>query len=93
MLDGDTRAAALRRLSRIAGQVKGLQRMVEEGRYCIEVLQQIAAVEAALHRVGGIILENHLQTCVSEAFESRRRGERQRKIAELVGVFDTMRPK
>ena len=93
MLEGDARGAAMRRLSRIAGQVKGLQRMVEEGRYCIDVLQQIAAVEAALHRVGGIILKNHLETCVSEAFESSLPGEQQRKIAELVHVFDSMRPK
>ena len=93
MFEGNARAAALRRLSRIAGQVKGVRRMVEEGRYCIDVLQQIAAVEAALHRVGGIILKNHIETCVSEAFESSRPVEQQRKIAELVNVFDSMRTK
>ena len=93
MLDGATREAVRKRLNRIAGQVQGLQRMVDGERYCIEVLQQIAAVEAALHKVGGIILKNHLETCVHDAYECRDGRDQRRKIQELIQVFESMRPK
>jgi DNA-binding FrmR family transcriptional regulator len=93
MLDGATRENVLKRLRRITGQTQGLQRMVEDGRYCIDILNQVAAVEAALHRAAATILRNHLETCVSSAFECESACDKRDKIAELVKVFDSLRPK
>ena len=71
---------SLTRLKRISGQVSGLQRMVGEEKYCIDILIQIAAVRAALDKVGLIILKGHLQTHVTEAIE---KGKGQELIDEL----------
>jgi DNA-binding FrmR family transcriptional regulator len=75
------------RLRRIAGQVAGIQRMVEEDRYCVDVLLQIAAVRAALDGVGQVILGAHVESCVADAFESGGRREREKKMEELLDVF------
>ena len=75
------------RLKRIAGQVSGIQRMVEEDRYCVDVLLQVAAAEAALDKVGHLVLAAHVDTCVSSALESGKAGERKRKMEELLEVF------
>ena len=64
------KADALTRLRRIEGQVKGLQKMVEEGRYCVEVLQQLAAVQEALRGVTKVIMRNYLENCVTNALRS-----------------------
>lgn len=93
MLDGNVKNAVLKRLKRINGQVQGLQRMVEDRRYCIDILNQVAAVEAALHRSAAIILKNHMETCVVAAFECRKPSDKREKIDELVRVFGSMRPK
>ena len=93
MLDGDVKEAVLKRLRRVGGQVQGLQRMVEERRYCIDILNQVAAVEAALHRTAAIILKNHLETCVTDTFECEKQCDQREKINELVRVFESMRPK
>jgi DNA-binding FrmR family transcriptional regulator len=77
----------LTRLKRIAGQVEGVMRMVEEERYCIDVLTQIAAVQAALGKVGEEVLERHLQTCVVRAMESGEAVERERVVAELMKLL------
>lgn len=82
-----TRKKALTRLRRATGQVAGIQRMVEEERYCVDVLLQIAAARAALDGVGKLILGAHVETCVAEAFAGGGRGERQRKMDELMEVF------
>lgn len=75
------------RLKRIAGQVAGIQRMVEDDRYCVDVLQQVAAVRAALDGVGKLVLGQHVETCVAEACASGRKRERDAKLAELLDVF------
>jgi CsoR family transcriptional regulator, copper-sensing transcriptional repressor len=75
------------RLKRIAGQVAGIQRMVDEDRYCVEVLLQIAAVRAALDQVGKLMLGAHVETCVVDAFASGSTGERRKKTEELLEVF------
>ena len=93
MLDGNFKEDVLRRLRRVGGQVEGLQRMVTERRYCIDILHQVAAVEAALHRAAAIILKNHLETCVADTFECRKQCDKREKINELVRVFESMRPK
>ncbi len=90
---GHVKPDLLRRLKRIEGQVQGLSRMVENERYCVEILHQVRAVEAALHRVGSIILDQHLQTCVTDAFQSKDADGRRQKIAELTQLYSGMRPK
>ena len=75
------------RLKRIAGQVAGIQRMVDEDRYCVDVLLQIAAVRAALDQVGQLMLGAHVETCVADAFASGSAGERRKKTGELLEVF------
>jgi len=76
------------RLKRVSGQVTGIQRMMEEERYCIDVLTQLSAAKAALGKVSAMLLESHLQTCVKVAFESDDKAERAVKTAELLRVFD-----
>lgn len=83
----EAREKALARLRKVAGQVAGIQRMIEEDRYCVDVLHQIAAVEGALDRVGHIILGSHVETCVTAAIESGKPRERKEKLAELMDVF------
>jgi CsoR family transcriptional regulator, copper-sensing transcriptional repressor len=83
----DTKIACRRRLNRIEGQVRGLSRMVEEDRYCIDVVTQIAAVRAALARVEDEILRDHVGHCVRHAMTSGSEKDRQAKIDELLNVF------
>ena len=82
----DIKASCLKRLNRIEGQVRGLRRMVEDDRYCIDVVTQIAAVRAALHRAEEEILRDHVGHCVENAIASGNRTEQRRKIAELMDV-------
>jgi DNA-binding FrmR family transcriptional regulator len=88
VMDNDTRQQVEARLARVAGQVAGIQRMVEGDRYCVDILTQIAAARAALAKVGKALLESHIQTCVTGAFESDDASDRQAKIDELVRIFD-----
>jgi DNA-binding FrmR family transcriptional regulator len=83
----DIKASCLRRLNRIEGQVRGLSRMVEEDRYCIDIITQIAAVRAALRRAEEEILRDHVAHCVDDAIASGNRAEQRRKIAELMDVI------
>ena len=83
----DTRDQARRRLRKIAGQVAGLERMLDEDRYCVDVLMQIAAVRGALDKLGKLLLEGHVETCVSDALRSGRPRDREEKLAELIEVF------
>jgi len=75
-----------KRLSRIEGQVRGLARMVEEDRYCIDIVTQISAVRAALRRAEEEILRDHVAHCVEDAIVSGNHAEQRRKIAELMDV-------
>ncbi len=86
-MDAEARSKAITRLRRIEGQVAGIQRMIEDDRYCVDVLLQIAAVESALDRVGKIVLGHHVETCVSHALASGTRKQRREKIDELMEVF------
>ena len=72
MMSDETKTNVEARLKKIHGQVGGIQRMVGQDRYCVDVLLQIAAVRAALERVGQIVLRSHVETCVVEAFASGR---------------------
>lgn len=81
------KAGCLRRLGRIEGQVRGLARMVEDDRYCIDVVTQIAAVRAALRRVEEEVLRDHISHCVEHAIVSGNAAEQRRKVSELMDVL------
>ena len=77
----------LTRLRRVEGQVRGLQKMVEEDRYCIDVLTQVAAVKAALESVSMLLLEDHMQHCVADAV---RAGDGADKVRELAAAVERL---
>ena len=83
----DIKDSCLKRLNRIEGQVRGLARMVEEDRYCIDIVTQISAVRAALRRAEEEILRDHVGHCVEHAIASGNRAEQRRKVAELMDVL------
>lgn len=87
MMDAETKRKARNRLKRIAGQVEGIRRMVEEDRYCVDVLLQVAAVRSALDQLGKLVLGSHVETCVAEAFASGTAREREEKRDELLELF------
>jgi DNA-binding FrmR family transcriptional regulator len=87
-MDTETKQKMQTRLRRVAGQIGGIQRMVDDDRYCVDVLLQIAAARAALDRVGKILLGSHVKTCVSDALRGDDRADRDQKIDELLEVFE-----
>ena len=76
-----------KRLGRIEGQVRGLSKMVEEDRYCIDIVTQISAVRAALRRVEEEVLKDHVSHCVEHAIASGDKADQRRKITELMDVI------
>lgn len=78
----------LRRLKTIEGHLKGIIRMVEEDAYCIDVIRQIQAVDAALNKVSTQILESHLNSCVITAIQGNNKAERERVLKEITEVFE-----
>jgi len=82
-----TKASTVQRLNRIEGQVRGLARMVEDERYCIDIVTQIGAVRAALRRVEEEILRDHVSHCVAHAIASGDKADQRRKVAELMDVM------
>ena len=87
MLTDGAQTDVLRRLKKIEGQVAGLRRMVEEGKYCIDVLQQVAAVHGALTQASKIVISNHLKTCVKSALESGDEDRGAKVLSELEDIF------
>ncbi len=83
----DAKASCLKRLGRIEGQVRGLARMVEEDRYCIDVVTQISAVRAALRRLEEEILRDHVAHCVEHAIAAGNKADQRQKVAELIDVI------
>ncbi|WP_425408868.1 metal-sensitive transcriptional regulator [Hyphococcus sp.] len=83
--------STLKRLSRIEGQVRGVARMVEEERYCIDILHQVQAVKAALSKVEDAILSDHAASCVAEAIASGSEADQRQKFSELVGLFSKVK--
>jgi DNA-binding FrmR family transcriptional regulator len=82
----EIKTSCLKRLKRIEGQIRGLSGMVEDDRYCIDVVTQIAAAKAALRRVEEEILRDHVAHCVEHAIVSGDKADQRRKIAELMDV-------
>ena len=83
----DSKASVQKRLGRIEGQVRGLSKMVEDDRYCIDIVTQISAVRAALRRVEEEILRDHVGHCVEHAIASGDKTDQRQKIAELMAVI------
>ncbi len=79
--------ATVKRLNRIEGQVRGIVRMIEEERYCIDTLQQMQAIKSALARVEDAILKDHAATCVATALASGKEKEQRKKFEELIDLF------
>ena len=84
----DIKASTLKRLSRIEGQVRGVTRMIEEDRYCIDVLTQTQAIRAALVRVESQVLKEHMAHCIEGAIVSGNAGEQRKKAAELIELLE-----
>jgi DNA-binding FrmR family transcriptional regulator len=83
----DIKASLEKRLNRIEGQVRGLSKMVDEDRYCIDIVTQISAVRAALRRVEEEVLRDHVAHCVEHAISSGDKADQREKIAELMAVI------
>jgi DNA-binding FrmR family transcriptional regulator len=84
MIDNQVKKDCLQRLKKIEGQVKGIQKMVEQRKYCIDIINQITAVRRALDVVSLRVMKRHLQSCVTEAIKQDRPQE---KIEELMGTI------
>jgi DNA-binding FrmR family transcriptional regulator len=88
MYDEKTTKTIVNRLKSIEGHVRGVQKMVEEGAYCIDIVNQINAIQAALQKVNVLVLDQHLHTCVTTAIRGDDPAERERVIDEIMGVFN-----
>jgi DNA-binding FrmR family transcriptional regulator len=78
----------VRRLKSVEGHVRGVQRMVDEGAYCIDVVNQIVAIQRALKKVSGLVLDDHLHSCVTDAMRGTDDAARERVLSELVSVYE-----
>jgi DNA-binding FrmR family transcriptional regulator len=87
MMDRSTKRQVANRLRRIAGQVAAIERMVDADRYCVDVMNQVAAVQAALGKVGSTVLRAHVETCVADAMRSGERRAKKQKVDELMDLF------
>jgi DNA-binding FrmR family transcriptional regulator len=87
-MDRQDKPKLLNRLNRIEGQVRGLSRMIEEGRYCIDILTQVQAARAALARVEGELLKDHLGHCIEGAILGGDKDDQRRKAAELIELLE-----
>jgi DNA-binding FrmR family transcriptional regulator len=85
IMENDT---TIRRLKTVEGHLRGVIRMVEEDAYCIDIIRQIQAVEAALNKVSAKILEDHLNSCVITAIQGNDKNERERVLKEITEVFE-----
>ena len=84
----DYRQEILNRLKSVDGHIRGVMRMVEDDAYCIDVMNQNLAVQRALEKVNRLILEHHLQTCVTTAIQGDDPAERERVIVEILSIFE-----
>jgi CsoR family transcriptional regulator, copper-sensing transcriptional repressor len=86
-MDRNSKTAVLSRLKSIAGHVNGIASMVEQDRYCIDVIKQVQATQAALAKVSQLILEDHLHSCVTTAIQGDDATERERVLSEISDIF------
>ena len=92
-MDAQTKQEIKRRLASAAGHIKGIERMVEEDAYCIDIIRQIQAVQAALAKVSTRILDNHLHTCVISAIQADDPQQREAVLREITSVFEMSQKK
>ena len=85
----DEQSKIVNRLKSVEGHVRGVTKMVEEGGYCMDIVNQISAIQAALHKVSALVLDQHLHTCVTTALRGDDATERERVINELLELFKT----
>lgn len=78
----------IQRLNRIIGQVEGIKKMIEENRYCPDIINQILAASSALKSLGGILLKTHIENCVYKAFDNKNEKEKEQKLDELINLFN-----
>ena len=88
MMDQETKTDVSRRLASAAGHIKGIERMVNDDAYCIDVIRQIQAVQAAMSKVSAIVLDSHLNSCVITAIQGEDPSERERVLTEITSVFE-----
>lgn len=86
-MDSEQKRQLLNRLKSVEGHIRGIQRMVEEDTYCIDVIRQVHAVQRALETINAVVLGNHLHTCVTTAIRGEDVAERERMISEIVSIF------
>lgn len=82
----ERRKAILSRLNRIKGQINGMQKMVEDGRYCLEILQQLSSTHEALRGVSKVLMRNYLEVCATQAIQSKRKEKQDKIYSELMDV-------
>ncbi|MFQ5401578.1 MAG: metal-sensing transcriptional repressor [Anaerolineae bacterium] len=87
-MDEQTRQSLNQRLASAAGHIRGIERMVKEDAYCIDMIRQIQAVQAALNKVGQMLLDTHLRTCMTTAVRGDDMAERERMLQEVTAVFE-----
>ncbi|WP_182871465.1 metal-sensitive transcriptional regulator [Stieleria mannarensis] len=87
MLSDDEKKKLNNRLRRVVGQVEAVGRMIDDDEYCVDIMMQLSAATGALAKVGEIVLEKHLRTCVADAMESGDQAEREEKLDELIKIF------
>jgi DNA-binding FrmR family transcriptional regulator len=87
-VDPEIKSSNLKRLRRIEGQVRGLQRLVDEDRYCADILIQVSSVQEALRSVGRALMKNHLRHCASEAIRDSAPGRAEAMYEELLNLMD-----
>lgn len=83
----NAKTSSNRRLARIEGQVRGVKKMIDEDRYCIDIVRQLHAVRAAITSLEHVILTDHLDTCVEHALQSDSVEQRREKVEELVAIL------
>lgn len=81
-------ADVINRLKSVEGHIRGIERMVEQDVYCIDIIRQVQAVQAALSKVSGIVLENHLNSCLISAVRGDDQAEQERVLREISEVFE-----
>jgi DNA-binding FrmR family transcriptional regulator len=91
MMNGKQSKNVSTRLKRIEGQVRGIIKMVEDGRYCIDILSQTRAIASGIRKVEDLIMHQHLQTCVAESMKNDNKEDKEQKIKEIMEVLSKFR--
>jgi DNA-binding FrmR family transcriptional regulator len=90
-MDAKTRDQVIRRLRSIQGHVKGIEKMVQDDQYCVDVMRQVIATQAAMAKLNELILESHLNSCVIEAVRGNNPQAREKVLQEISDVFEMSR--